>query len=193
MGAMRLLLVAPPGAGKGTQADRLSAHFGIEHISTGDLLRQAVADGTPLGHAVKGYLERGDLVPDTVIFDMILDRVVAASAKGGYLLDGFPRTLEQAEQARRIALDLGVAVQAAIYLEVSHDESIRRLLGRAGQQGRADDNEATILHRLEVFEKETLPLVAFYQTRGLLMRIDGERPVDQVTADILDGLARLTA
>src|SRR5579859_3917732 len=133
---MRLLLLAPPGAGKGTQAGRLSKHFGIEHISTGDLLRTAVAEGSPLGRAAQRYVEAGDLVPDDLIIEMVRDRVVAASRKGGYILDGFPRTLAQAEQARRIAQESGVAVQDAVYLDVSHDESVRRMLGRASQEGR---------------------------------------------------------
>jgi adenylate kinase len=190
---MRLLLLAPPGAGKGTQAERLSKHFGIEHISTGDLLREEVANGTPLGESVKEHLARGDLVPDDIIFDLIRERVVEASMRGGYLLDGFPRTLKQAEQARQAALELGVAIQAAIYLDVSHDESIRRLLGRAKQEGRVDDNEAVIRHRLDVFERETLPLLDFYGSRGLLVRINGEQPVDDVTAEILERLAGLPA
>jgi adenylate kinase len=186
---MRLLLLARPGAGKGTQAERLSKQFGIEHISTGDLLRKSVAEGTPLGEAVKGYLEHGDLVPDDVMIEMIRDRVVAASARGGYLLDGFPRNLRQAEQARTTALELGVAIHAAIYLHVSRDVSIRRILGRSGRKGRSDDNEQVILHRLEVFERETVPLTGFYAERALLVRIDGEQPIDRVTADILEHLA----
>jgi adenylate kinase len=190
---MRLLLLAPPGAGKGTQAERLSKHFGIEHISTGDLLRKAVTEGTPVGETVRGDVERGDLVPDDIIIDLIRDRVIAASARGGYVLDGFPRNLRQAEQARKIAIELGVAIQVAIYLQVSREELIRRLLGRADQEGRSDDKERVILHRLEVFEKETLPLVDFYDNLRLLVRVDGEQTVDRVTEEIIERLSGLTS
>jgi adenylate kinase len=188
---MRLLLLAAPGGGKGTQARRLSEIYGIEHISSGDLLRQAVAEGTPIGAEAEAYLERGDLVPDNLIFDLILDRVRAASLRGGYILDGFPRNREQAERARRVAVEAGVAINAAIYIHVSRDESIRRLLGRSSLEGRADDHEAIIEHRMQVFERETLPLVDFYDSLGLLIRIDGEQPVDRVTEDIVGQLSRL--
>jgi adenylate kinase len=190
---MRLLLLAPPGAGKGTQARRLSEIYGIEHISSGELLRQAVAQGTPIGAAAAEYLDRGDLVPDNLIFEVIFDRVLAANERGGYVADGFPRNREQAVRARRIALDAGAAVDATIYLEVSRDELMRRLLGRAGEEERADDNKAVIEHRIDVFERETRPLVDFYDELGLLVRIDGDQPVDRVTEDIVAGLSKLHA
>jgi len=190
-GDMRLLLLAPPGAGKGTQAQRLSKHFGIEHISTGELLRQEVAAGTPIGLAVAEYVKRGDLVPDEIIFALVVDRVIEASRRGGYILDGFPRNLRQAEQARKVALELGVQIEAAIYIEVSREVAIARLLGRSSDEGRDDDNMAVILHRLEVFERETMPVVAYYQSLGILVQVNGEQPPDQATADILDRLAKL--
>jgi len=189
---MRLLLIAAQGAGKGTQAQRLSKTFGIEHISSGDLLRKALTEGTAIGMAAAEYLERGDLAPDHLIFELIFDRMMAASARGGYILDGFPRNRKQAEQARRVAVEAGVAVNAAIYIHVSHDESIRRLLGRASREGRADDQVAIIEHRLEVFERETLPLVDFYDSLCLLIRIDGERPVEVVAEDIVERLNKPT-
>jgi adenylate kinase len=187
---MRLLLLAAPGAGKGTQARRLSEIYGIEHISSGELLRRAVAEGTTIGAAAAAYLERGDLVPDNLIFDLILDRVIAASARGGYILDGFPRNRKQAEEARRVAVQAGVGINAAIYIHVTRDESMRRLLGRSSLEGRADDQQAIIEHRIEVFERETLPLIDFYDSLGLLVRINGEQPVDRVTEDIVERLSK---
>jgi adenylate kinase len=188
---MRLLLLAAPGAGKGTQARRLSERYGIEAISSGELLRQAVAADTPIGQAAAAYLERGDLVPNDLMFELILDRVKAAAARGGYILDGFPRNREQAERARKIALDEGVAANAAIYLDVSHDESIRRILGRSSQEGRTDDQEAVIRHRLEVFDTETLPLIDFYRDLGIVIEVDGEQLADRVTEQIVDHLSKL--
>ncbi len=188
-GAVRLLILAPPGAGKGTQAKRLSDRFGIEHISTGDLLRQEVASGTPLGLQAQEYLDRGDLVPDELIRDMVIDRVTAADARGGFLLDGYPRNLAQAEEARRLAHDRGIDIGGAIYLDVGRDESLRRMLGRAAGQARGDDREETIRHRLDVYDRETRPLADYYRDRGLLLAVDGEQSPDQVTADILSQLA----
>jgi adenylate kinase len=186
---VRLLLVAPPGAGKGTQARALSEHFGIEAISTGDLLRQEVSLGTPLGLAARSYLDRGDLVPDELMRDMVLAEVLAADAKGGFLLDGYPRNLAQAEEAHCLARDHGIAIDAAIYLDVRREELLRRLLGRAGTESRGDDKEATIRHRLEVFESQTRPLLEYYRERGLLLSVDGEQAVSNVTADIVSALA----
>jgi adenylate kinase len=185
----RLLLVAPPGAGKGTQARALSSHFGIEAISTGDLLRQEVSSGTPLGVAARSFLDRGDLVPDELMRDMVLARVLAADASGGFLLDGYPRNLAQAEEARCLARDHGITIDAAIYLDVRREELLRRLLGRAGTESRGDDKEATIRHRLEVFESQTRPLLDYYRQRELLLSVDGEQPVEKVTADIVSQLA----
>jgi adenylate kinase len=188
---MRLLLLAAPGAGKGTQARRLSEIYQVEPISSGELLRQAVKEGTPVGTAAAAYLERGDLVPNELIFELILDRVKAAAAQGGYILDGFPRNRGQAERARKVALDAGVEAEAAIYLDVGHEESIRRMLGRSSQEGRADDQEAVVRHRLEVFDRETLPLVDFYRDLGLLIQVDGEQSADRVTDEIVERLSRL--
>lgn len=189
---MRLLILAPPGAGKGTQAERLADRFGIEHISTGDQLRREVASGTPLGRQVREYLDRGDLVPDELIRDMVIDRVTSADDRGGFLLDGYPRNLAQAEEARRLAAERGIGVDAAIYLDVSRDEALRRLLGRAASQDRGDDKEETIRHRLDVFDRETRPLAGYYRDRNLLVPVDGGMPPDKVTADILSQLAGRT-
>ncbi|HEX3425649.1 MAG TPA: adenylate kinase [Acidimicrobiales bacterium] len=190
---MRLLLVAPPGAGKGTQARRLSEHYGIPIISTGELLRREVAAGTPLGHQVAGYLDRGDLVPDDLVRDLVIGAVVEADKKGGFLLDGYPRNLSQAEEAQRLARDHGIQVDAAIDLEVSREELLRRLLGRSGTESRSDDREPTIRHRLEVFEQQTRPLIDYYRERGILVPVNGEQPVEKVTDDIISGVEAATS
>jgi len=184
-----LLLLAPPGAGKGTQAERLSQHYGIEHISTGDQLRQEVAAGTPLGRQAKEYLDRGDLVPDELMRDIVIEHVTEADRKGGFLLDGYPRNLAQAEEAGRMARDQGITVDGAVYLDVSQEELLRRLLARANTQSRSDDNEETIRHRLEVFDSQTRPLADYFRQRGLLISVDGEQPVEAVTEDIIKQLA----
>ncbi|MDQ1394249.1 MAG: adenylate kinase [Acidimicrobiaceae bacterium] len=187
--AVRLLLLAPPGAGKGTQAKRLSQYYGIEHISTGDMLRREVADATPLGLEAKTYLDRGDLVPDELIREMVVERVSEADPKGGFLLDGYPRNLAQAEEADALARDRGITINGAVYLDVSAEELLRRLMARSGTESRSDDNEETIRHRIEVFEAQTRPLADYFRQRGLLISVDGEQPVEKVTQDIIDKLA----
>jgi adenylate kinase len=178
---MRILLIGAPGAGKGTQAVRIAERFGITHISSGDLLRQHVTDGTRIGRAVQEYVSRGDLVPDAIIMDMLYKPVIAASANGGYVLDGFPRTVAQAEAAYKVAGDLGVAVQMAVFIEVPADELVRRLLAR----GRgADDTEAVIAHRIAVFEEMTRPMLDYYAERERLVRVNGARPVTEVSWSI---------
>jgi adenylate kinase len=175
---MRLLLIGAPGSGKGTQAVRLAEHFGITHISSGDLLRQHVIDGTAFGKQVQEYVSRGDLVPDQMVLDMLRKPIVEASAQGGYVLDGFPRTVEQAEIAYETARELGVAVQVAAYLDVGRDELIRRLLAR----GRgSDDTQEVIEHRLEVYEAKTRPMIEYYANRERLVTVNGARPPDEVS------------
>jgi len=175
---MRLLLIGAPGSGKGTQAVRLAERLGITHISSGDLLRQHVTDGTTLGKTVKEYVTRGDLVPDQMVLDMLRKPIVTASENGGYVLDGFPRTVEQAEIAYDTAKDLGVAVQVGIYLAVERQELVRRLLAR----GRgSDDTQDVIEHRLEVYEDKTRPMIAYYAEREKLITVNGARPADEVT------------
>jgi adenylate kinase len=186
---MRMLLLAPPGAGKGTQAKIISAHFGIPHISTGDLFRRNVADGTPLGLKVKSYLDSGDLVPDDVVIQLVRAAIEQAMVEsGGYLLDGFPRSLDQARLGYRLAKELGATVYAVLHYECSDAEVIRRLLARGAQAGRTDDNEATIRHRLEVYHRETAPLLDYYRGRGLLVNVNAEQPVEEVTAQSLAAL-----
>ncbi len=189
---MRLLLVAYPGAGKGTQATKLSAHYGIAHLSSGDLLRAEVNKGTQIGKTAASYLRQGDLVPDELVFEMLTSPLLEAASNGGYVLDGFPRTLRQAEVAYSVAQEIrDIELQAVVYLRVGHDELLRRLEARQDREKRADDDETTIAHRFEVFESQTEPLLGFYASRGILLNINGEQSVDEVFGDIttaVDGL-----
>jgi adenylate kinase len=189
---MQLLMIAPPGGGKGTQAKRLAEHFGIQHISSGELLREEIRKGTALGRRAQRYVERGDLVPDEVIVDLLLDRVIEAAAQGGYILDGFPRNRQQAEAAAALGRELGLSLDAAINLEVPDEEVLRRLRERAQLEGRPDDSEDTIRHRLEVYRAATRPLLEYYDQRGVLMNVDGARPPDEVTEAILAALPTTT-
>jgi adenylate kinase len=188
---MRLLLVAYPGAGKGTQATRLAAHYGIPQLSSGELLRAEVAHGTEIGKVAAEYLSRGDLVPDELVLKVLFPLLLEATKSGGYVLDGFPRTLPQAEAAYLLARENDVELQAVVYLRVGRDELLKRLRDRAGREGRADDDERTIAHRFKVFETQTEPLLDFYARRGILVDINGEQSVEDVFGDItraLDGL-----
>ncbi len=187
---MRLLLIGAPGAGKGTQAERLAARFGITHISSGDLLRQHVRDQTALGQEIKSYVDRGDLVPDSLVMDMLRKPVVAAADAGGYVLDGFPRTVEQAKTAFAVAQPLGAEVQAAIHLDVPDAELVRRLLAR----GRgSDDTEEVIEHRLQVYRENTIPLLEYYAGREWMFAVDGAQPSDAVHEEIVTRLRKLAA
>lgn len=186
---MRLLLVAPPGAGKGTQAELLAAHYGIAHLSSGELLRKEVAGQTEIGRTAAAYLERGDLVPDDLVLAMLVGPILEAAQHDGYVLDGFPRTLRQAEEAYEVARQIeGIELQAVIHLDVARDELLRRLLARAAREDRGDDNEWTIRHRLDVYGAETEPLLDFYAGRGLVVDIDGAQSVEQVFADIVGSI-----
>jgi adenylate kinase len=187
---MRLLLIGAPGAGKGTQAERLAERFGITHISSGDLLRQHVREQTSIGRTIKSYVDKGDLVPDSVVLDMLRKPVVAAVEAGGYVLDGFPRTVEQAEASFAVAQALGVEVQAAIHLDVPREELVRRLLSR--RRG-SEDTEAVIEHRLEVYLEKTVPLLAYYAGRELMFAVDGAQPPDAVHEEIVTRLRKLAA
>lgn len=187
---MRVLLIGPPGAGKGTQARRIAENFSVRHVSSGEIFRRHVADQTAQGRAVAGYIERGDLVPDDLVLSMVGGEVIEASAAGGYVLDGYPRTLQQAEAAYRVADELGVTVQAVIYLDVDEDELIARLECRAAEEGRSDDTIETARHRIDVYMDKTRPLLDYYHRRGVLHTVDGDRPVDEVTAEILAILDR---
>ena len=187
-----MLLLAPPGAGKGTQGERLAAWSGAEHIAAGDLLRaQARSDG-PLGREIAAHQVRGDLVPDQIVLDVLTPAVVEAAALGGYILDGFPRTLPQATASAELAARLGVTLHAAIYLHAPDAVLTRRLLDRAGQGGRSDDVADVIEHRLRVYAETTGPLVDYYTERGILVAVDADQPPDSVTAEIQARLSGLS-
>ena len=191
--SVQLLLVAYPGAGKGTQATKLAAHYDIAHLSSGELLRAEVAQGTRIGRIAADYVTRGDLVPDELIFEMLTAPLLEAVRQGGYVLDGFPRTLRQAQMAYSLAQEIeDVELQAVIHLHVGRDELRARLRVRGEREGRADDGDETrITHRFEVFETETEPLLAFYAQRGILIEINGDQPADLVFGDIVGAVDSL--
>jgi adenylate kinase len=186
--AVRILLIAPPGAGKGTQGKRLAADKGVTYLSTGDVLRGHVAAQTPLGLEVQDVLARGDLVSDELMESLLREPLVEAAHNGGFVLDGFPRTLHQAEAAYEMASELGISVHAAIALEVDDETVLARMQGRAAGSPsadvRADDNDEVMRHRLEVYHAQTEPLLAYYEGRGILHRIDARGEVDEVYAAI---------
>jgi len=184
---VRLLLIGAPGAGKGTQAERLAERFAIAHISSGDLLRKHVEDQTSIGRTIKSYLDHGDLVPDAVVMDMLRKPVVAAARAGGYVLDGFPRTVEQARASFPTAHTLGVEVQVAVHLDVARAELVRRLLAR--RRG-SEDTEAVIEHRLQVYLDKTVPLLEYYAEREWIFTVDGSQSPDAVHRDIVAGLQK---
>jgi adenylate kinase len=185
---MRILLIGAPGAGKGTQAGLIAERFHIAHISSGDLLRMHVQENTTIGRSAREYLAKGDLVPDAIVMDMLRKPVVAASQSGGYVLDGFPRTVDQARAAYETAQELGVAVEVAVYLEVPTAELTRRLLARG--RGK-DDTPEVIEHRLTVFEAKTRPMLDYYAEREELITVNGARPVREVFWSITVQLQQL--
>jgi adenylate kinase len=215
---LNLILLGPPGAGKGTQAERLTDDFRLPHIATGDILRKAVSDGTPLGHTAKGFMDAGELVPDEVIIGVILERLLDDDARDGFLLDGFPRTIEQADALAGELEKLDRRLTAALVIEVPDDEAVRRISGRRvsrktgrvyhvefdppKHEGRCDidgseliqrddDEESTVRKRLEVYRRQTAPLIDYYEERGLLRRLDGTRGPAEVHDHIRATLATL--
>jgi adenylate kinase len=185
----RLVLLGPPGAGKGTQAELLGRHLGVPIVVSGDLLRAAVAAGTELGRAAQTAMEAGELVPDELVARLVLDRLDEPDARDGFILDGFPRTLAQAE---RLDADLAIGARPlhrVLLLAVPDADLIARLLERGRQQQRADDRLEVIENRLQVYHAETEPLAAYYRRRGLLRAIDGTGPVEAVAARVLAALA----
>ena len=185
---MRIVLLGPPGAGKGTQAAQIACRFGAPHIATGDIFRANVVEGTELGRAAQEYMDLGDLVPDEVVIAMVMERLASDDCAAGFVLDGFPRTVNQAEALDRQLADLGTPLHAVLCFDVTEEELLRRLAGRAAAQHRADDAEQTIRHRLEVFAVKTRPLIDYYRHRRLLTMVDGVGRVDEVTLRILGGL-----
>jgi adenylate kinase len=183
---VKLLLLAPPGAGKGTQGTLLADHYGITHLASGDLLRAEVQAETPIGKEAKALMDAGELVPDQLVVDLMLNGILASP--DGWILDGFPRTLRQAEAAYMWAKDRGQTFDAVLSLRVPEEELLERLLSRAQTDGRTDDSEPTIRHRLEVFHAQTEPLEAYYEGRGVLVPVDAVGPVPEVFERIRQAL-----
>ena len=185
---MRLIIMGPPGAGKGTQAKYIADHFGIPAISTGDIFRANVSKGTPLGIEAAKYMDAGDYVPDEVTNLMVRDRIDEEDANPGFLLDGYPRTLAQVEELDGMIKHTGHALDAVVVLTVDPDEIVQRLLQRAQVEGRADDTEDVIRRRQELYTEQTEPLIDVYRNRGILIEVDGMGEVDDVTSRIFDAL-----
>jgi adenylate kinase len=191
---MRLVLLGPPGAGKGTQASRIAKRFGIQQLSTGDMLREAAAAGTPLGMRTKHIMDRGELVPDEVVIAVVADRIDHADAANGFVLDGFPRTVPQAEALDRELAARGIALDAVLELEINEDVLLVRIRGRAeeaanqGQSVRRDDNPEVFKTRLKAYRAQTAPLTEYYRSQGLLKIVDGLQPIDIVTEELTTAL-----
>ena len=185
----RLLLIGPPGAGKGTQAAKLAEAFNIPAISTGDIFRENVKNETELGKQAKAFMDRGEYVPDSLTNALVGDRLAWDDAKEGFLLDGYPRTSDQVGELDRILADDGESLDAVVLLRADTDEIVRRLLNRAIEQGRTDDTEDVIRHRLDVYADQTAPLIEVFSNRQLVVEVDGLGAVQEVTARILEALA----
>lgn len=185
----RLLLIGTPGAGKGTQAQRLSETFDIPAISTGDIFRLNVKNETELGKQAKAFMDRGEYVPDSLTNALVRDRLSHDDATDGFLLDGYPRTADQVEELDDILAEKNQQLDAVVMLSADVDEVVRRLLNRAIEQGRADDTEEVIRHRLDVYEEQTAPLISVYAARDLVITVDGLGEVAEVTKRIVDALA----
>jgi adenylate kinase len=187
---MRLILLGPPGAGKGTQAQRLVSKYGIVQLSTGDMLRAAVASGTPVGLQAKAIMDRGDLVPDEVVVAIIADRIGQPDARRGFVLDGFPRTVPQAEALNKLLAERGLSLNAVIELKVNEGILLKRIETRVaemsarGEKVRADDNAEALKKRLDAYRAQTEPLSTYYANIGQLRTVDGMASIDDVTAQI---------
>ncbi len=188
-GSARLLIVGPPGVGKGTQAAIVSESLGIPTISTGDIFRKNIAEQTELGKQVKAIVDAGDYVPDALTNELVKSRLEEADVAGGFLLDGYPRTPEQVDFLDAFLAGHGHALDAVLRLVADEDEIVRRLRQRAVEQGRADDSEEAIRHRQDVYRRETAPVLAKFAERGLLIEVDGLGPVDEVTKRVFAALA----
>ena len=191
---MRIILLGPPGAGKGTQSERIVGRFGIPQLSTGDMLRAAVAAGTPVGLQAKSIMESGGLVPDPVVVGIVADRIEEADAKRGFILDGFPRTVEQAIALDRMLSDKGLSLSTVVEFKVDEDALVGRIAKRAeetaarGQPVRKDDTPEVFKTRLQAYRQQTAPLSAYYAKTGMLRTIDGMKPIDTVTDEVMSVL-----
>jgi adenylate kinase len=186
--AMRVLLIGPPASGKGTQGRRVAARYDVTYLSSGELLRAEVAAGTDLGRRVADDLAAGDLVPDSLMLEVLREPLEEALVSGGYVLDGFPRNVAQARDLTAYAAKFGGAPDVAVWFDVEDAELLRRTRSRAVAEGRVDDVDAVARHRIDVYAAATAPLIAHYRAQGLLIRIDAAAPVDEVTVTVLEAL-----
>ena len=185
----RMVLLGPPGAGKGTQAARIAERLGVPAISTGDIFRANVAGATELGTQAKAYMDKGEYVPDSITNAMVADRIAQADCENGFLLDGYPRTTAQVGELDSMLKDSGLALDVVVEITADAEAVVARLLKRAGEQGRADDTEPVIRRRLEVYAESTAPLADLYAERDLLVQVDGMGEIDVVTGRIMEALA----
>ena len=188
---MRLILVGPPGAGKGTQAVHLAAYYQIPHISTGDIFRANLKNGTELGKQAQSFMDRGELVPDSVTNEMVKDRLTHDDVANGFILDGFPRNVAQAEVLRAILAEKKSPLQAVLEFSAPDAEIIARLLQHAEIEKRVDDKEDVIKRRLEVYAEQTAPIISFYRNEGLLISISASGSVEEITANAISALSRV--
>ena len=186
---MRIVLLGAPGSGKGTQAALLKDHFSIPHISTGVLLREAVANATPLGQQAKAIMDRGDLVPDDIMLNLIGERLGQDDVAGGFILDGYPRNLSQAESLDSLLGRLGQPVDEAVLIEVDAESIVQRIAKRAAEEGRSDDTEEVVRNRMRVYEEQTAPVAGHYADHGVLTRVLGEGSIEEVLQRIKGALA----
>ena len=189
----KMLIIGPPGSGKGTQASRISERLGIVAISTGDIFRANVKEETPLGLEAKKYIDNGDFVPDSVTNNMVRDRLSKDDVEPGFLLDGYPRTTAQVDELDSILAESEDQLDVVLQLTADDEELVKRLLGRAAQEGRADDNETVIRHRLDLYHEQTEAVVSRYQERGIVTKVDGLGAIDDVTNRIMEALKSVTA
>jgi len=190
---VRILLLGPQGSGKGTQAQRISSTYGVPHIATGDMLRAAMAAGTELGRRIKPIYDAGELVPDDLMIELIRERLSQPDAERGFVLDGFPRTLEQADALDDMLLEIGSPLDVVFDLQIDEPTTVRRLLGRAQQEGRSDDTSEAIAKRLELFRDATMPVIEHYRAQGKVVGVHAAGTVNEVFNEIQEALEQVAA